>query len=442
MTNNHNPRPAYAWMVVIILFFAYALSFIDRQVMSLLIGPIKNDLGISDTQVSLLIGTAFALFYTTLAIPLGRLADRFNRCWVISIAIFLWSLMTAACGLAKSFSLLFLARMGVGVGESALNPAAYSLISDYFPKEKRAAPIGLYSMGVFFGAGLAYLVGGAVVQWVSTMDAVHLPVLSNVVGDIRPWQLTFLVISLPGLLVVAMMSLAREPSRKDVLQTSGATQHISVKQTVDYLWQRRRVYLLLAFGYGLMGTLSIGFIQWVPELFKRYHQWNTPQIAYPFGLILMIIGTFGTFSAGYIADKMIARGVRDAYSRIALVALLGIVITGPIGAMVSNGAFALTILVITVYCMGTSVSLASAAINAITPNQVKGQAIAIYGFVLNVLGWFVGPTAVALITDKVFADEAALPYSLALFLVGTGCAALLTLWAGLKPYRQAAEGLH
>ena len=440
MNDNQNdfPRPTYAWMVVTILFFAYALSFIDRQVMSLLIGPIKNDLGISDTQVSLLIGTAFALFYTTLAIPLGRLADRLNRCWVISIAIFLWSLMTAACGLAKNFSLLFLARMGVGVGESALNPAAYSLISDYFPKEKRAAPIGLYSMGVFFGAGLAYLVGGAVVQWVATMDAVSVPL----VGDVRPWQLTFLIVSVPGLLVVAMMAFAREPSRKDVLPVSNFTQHISVQQTIDYLWQRRRVYLLLAFGYGLMGTLSIGFIQWVPELFKRYHQWTTPQIAYPFGLTLMLVGTAGTFSAGYIADKLISRGVRDAYSRIALAALLGIVITGPIGSLVTNGTLALLILVVTVFCMGTSVSLASAAINAITPNQVKGQAIAIYGFVLNVLGWFVGPTAVALITDKVFADEAALPYSLALFLLGTGAAALLTLWAGLKPYRQAAEGFH
>ena len=146
------PAPAYAWYVVIVLFIAYTISFIDRQIMSLLIEPIKRDLAISDTQISLLHGFAFAIFYTVLGIPLGRLADRKNRCFIISAGIFVWSLMAGACGLAKSFWFLFMARIGVGVGEASLSPAAYSMISDYFPKEKRGIAISLNSMGVFFGA--------------------------------------------------------------------------------------------------------------------------------------------------------------------------------------------------------------------------------------------------------------------------------------------------
>ena len=178
------PNPVFAWYVVVVLFLAYTLSFVERQIMSLLIGPIKRDLMISDTQISLLHGFAFAIFYTILGIPLGRLADRKNRTIIISVGIFLWSFMTALCGLARSFWSLFMTRIGVGVGEATLSPAAYSMISDYFPKEKRGLAISLYSMGVFFGAGMAYILGGLVVKLASQAGITTLPVL----GQVRPWQ--------------------------------------------------------------------------------------------------------------------------------------------------------------------------------------------------------------------------------------------------------------
>ena len=148
------PDPMYAWYVVGILMLAYTFSFIDRQILSLLVGPIRRDLAITDTQMSLLHGLAFAIFYTFLGLPIGRVVDSRSRRKVIIIGITVWSLMTAACGLANRFVTLFLARMGVGVGEATLNPAAYSLITDYFPKEKQGRAMGIYGMGIYMGAGL------------------------------------------------------------------------------------------------------------------------------------------------------------------------------------------------------------------------------------------------------------------------------------------------
>jgi MFS family permease len=153
------PSPGYAWYVVAVLTIAYVFSFIDRQIMNFLVGPIRRDLGISDTQISLLMGLSFAMFYTLFGIPLGRLADTRSRRGIISIGIAVWSLMTVACGMTRNFWQLALTRMGVGVGEAALSPAAYSLIADYFPPTRRATAMSVYSMGIYVGAGLSSILG-------------------------------------------------------------------------------------------------------------------------------------------------------------------------------------------------------------------------------------------------------------------------------------------
>jgi MFS family permease len=158
------PPVGYSWYVVGILTVAYVFSFIDRQILNLLVGPIRRDLQISDTEMSLLMGFSFAVFYTFFGIPLGRLADTRSRRALITGGIVLWSLMTAACGLARNFVHFLLLRMGVGVGEAALSPSAYSLIADYFPRENRATALSVYSMGIYIGSGLAYLLGGLVVK--------------------------------------------------------------------------------------------------------------------------------------------------------------------------------------------------------------------------------------------------------------------------------------
>ena len=157
--------------------FAYMVAFIDRQILSLLIQPIKEDLGVTDTQIGLLAGLAFAIFYSFIGIPIAKLADTKNRVSIISVGVALWTLMTAICGLTKTYFYLFLARIGVGVGEAALSPAAYSMIADYFPKEKLGRAIGIYVIGLYLGAGIAMLVGSAVISLVSSLLASYIPIL-------------------------------------------------------------------------------------------------------------------------------------------------------------------------------------------------------------------------------------------------------------------------
>ena len=178
------PEPRWAWYGVGVLMVAYTFSFIDRYVIALLIEPIKQDFDLTDTQIGLLSGLAFAIFYTTLGIPIGRLADRYNRRRIISVGIFVWSLMTGLCGLAQSFWQLFAARVGVGVGEAALSPAAFSLIADSFPVERIGRALSVYSVGVYFGSGLAFIIGGAVIQLVTRAPDVVLPL----VGIVRPCE--------------------------------------------------------------------------------------------------------------------------------------------------------------------------------------------------------------------------------------------------------------
>ncbi|HZZ35295.1 MAG TPA: MFS transporter, partial [Caulobacteraceae bacterium] len=200
------PRPVYAWYVIGVLLFAYTLSFVDRTVLSLLIGPLRASLHISDTQVSLLLGLAFAVFYTLMGLPLGWVADHWSRRTLIGIGVALWSLMTAGCGLARSYNALFLMRVGVGVGEATLSPAAYSLISDHFPKARLGRAVAVYSIGVPLGSGIALALGALVIKAVVAAPPLSLPII----GVIEPWRLTFLWIGLPGLLAALLMATVRE----------------------------------------------------------------------------------------------------------------------------------------------------------------------------------------------------------------------------------------
>ena len=206
------PKPLYSWYVVGILMLAYTNSFIDRQILSLLIEPIQRDLEINDTQISLLAGLAFAIFYTVMGVPIARLADQKNRRTIILWGISIWSILTATCGLAKNFWHLFFSRMGVGVGEATLSPAAMSMISDYFPVTKIARAISIYSMGVYFGAGLALIIGGLVVKLVSETENIVIPFI----GEVFSWQITFFYVGLMGLPIFLLLLTIKEPRRRGI----------------------------------------------------------------------------------------------------------------------------------------------------------------------------------------------------------------------------------
>src|SRR5262249_49422675 len=230
-------RLGYAWYVVFVLMVCFTLSFVDRQILSLLVDSIKQDLGVSDTRIGLLQGVAFALFYTLLGLPLGRLADRRSRRNLIIAGIVVWSLMTALCSIARSFWALFFARMGVGVGEATLAPAAFSLIADYFPIKRLGTALSIYSMGIFIGSGLALIVGGTVVSAVTGMPSTHVPII----GTIASWRLTFLIVGLPGILIGMLVYSVKEPPRKNLLRTGdGAVSRLSIRDVSRELSRRWR----------------------------------------------------------------------------------------------------------------------------------------------------------------------------------------------------------
>ena len=420
----------YAWYVVAVLLLAYTLSFIDRMILSLLVGPIRADLGISDTQMSLLMGFAFAIFYSVLGIPLGWLADRGSRRGLMVAGVGAWSVMTAVCGLAKGYVGLFLARIGVGVGEATLSPAAYSLLGDYFPREKLGRAMAVYSVGVPLGSGIALVTGALVVKAVTEGGPVVVPLL----GAMEPWRLAFVVIGLPGLAVAALIALTvREPTRTGV--KAGAE-----KGEFTAFLKAHPAAIAAHFGGMSMITLVMyGAMAWIPQFLHRTYAMPVPEAGLWFGAATALCGAAGLLVGGWMADRMYDRGRKDAHLRvIRLNALLLLPLLGGM-ALAPTAGIALTLMILTMLMGTIHGGVAGAALQLITPNRLRSRMVALYFLVANLIGLGCGPTAMALITDRVFGDDSALRYAIALVtVVAMPISAAVVTW-GMKPFARAVE---
>ena len=420
-----------AYYALLVLLLAYILSFVDRNVMAVLIGPIRADFAISDFQYSLLHGFAFSMFYIFLGLPIARFADRGSRKWVITLGVLFWSLMTCVCGLARSFSALFLARMGVGVGEAALSPPAYSLISDYFTEETLPRAMAVYTLGITIGGGLAYILGGAVLQYFSARGAVELPL----VGSLQPWQTTFVIVGLPGFLLVVLLSVMIEPPRRGaayVLDKEG-----SPGQVLVHLRRQWQAYTSLVLGVSLLAVLGYGTMAWYPEFLVRNHGMSAAQAGAQFGLIFILAGSAGTLVGGFSAAPLMARGYPDADMRLIMWIALLWLLPAAAGPMLVDSEWALWMAVPIVFFLNSYFGLSIAALQRITPNRMRAQVSAIMLFMTNLFGLALGPSAVAAITDFVFADDNALSWSLGVLpMILCPLAAVLLGW-GLRYYREA-----
>lgn len=432
MNNNNYPTSARAWFTVFILMLAYVFSFIDRQILNLLVGPIKQDLQLTDTEMSLLMGLSFAVFYTICGIPLGRLADSKSRRGIIAVGVLFWSVATAGCGMAKSYWHFFLARVGVGVGEAALSPAAYSLITDSFPPNKRATALSLYSMGIYVGSGLAFLVGAKVIHFAISQGEMHFPML----GEIRPWQLIFLMLGAAGVLFSAVMFLIREPVRKGV----GAGQVVPMKEVLRYFKLNRVTILLHNLGFACIAFSGYGAAAWIPEFFVRTYGLSRVEVGEVLGWLTIIGGSAGILCGGALADWLRGKGYVDAPIRVGILAA-AIALPGVAGLLAPSANIAFVTNAITIFALAMPFGVAPAALQEIMPNAMRGQASALYLFVVTIIGLGVGPTAVALITDFVFADDGALRYSLLIASLVAGVLAITLLIMALKPYRASIERL-
>ena len=432
-----SPGRFYPWLVVAILFVGYCFSALDARVLTLMVGPIKQDLGISDFEMSLLQGFSFSLLYSIAAFPIGRYVDRSkNRALLIVWGVIFWSVMTAACGFSTTFLALFLARVGVGVGEATLSPTAYSLISDYFDRRSRALAISFYAIGYPIGGGMALLVGGWLLTHFSAAGgATTVPLL----GTFAPWQMVFLCVAAPGLVVAAMMLLIREPPRREV--AVDLAERSSFKEAMAYLAERWVLFGSIIGSLGIIALLAIGTALWFPTFLIRTYGMTPGEVGLSYGMIMLVCGTIGTLFGGWLSGRLMKAGRADANMRIVLGATLLKGVPLVIAPLMPDATSSLIMMAIGTLIGQASQGVILSAIQDITPNQLRGQVTAIALLVVNILGTGLGATVIAAITDFGFKDPAALRYSIAITgAITLPIIAVLTVIA-TPHYRRAVEAL-
>ncbi len=399
---------AYAWFVVIALSLINMVSYVERQILTLLFAPIKRDFHLTDTQVSLLAGAAFVIFFAVFGLLFGRLADRSNRKWIILIGTLFWSMATTACGLAQTFVQLFAARISVGVGEATLGSSAVSIISDCFPREKMPRALSVYTGAQYMGAGLALVIGGLAIQIVSHLPPIALPGMP----PLRAWQTTFLVVGLGGLLLAIPALFIREPARTG-LAVVGLGDGPPRSQLLAFMSLNKRMLGCHILGFSINTMLGFGAAAWVPTFFIRVHHWAAQDVGYVYGGIMALGGLGGALVGGQIAERLLKRGMVDVYFVMPMTTATINMALFTTAMFVPSAPVALTILACSTFIGTLPLSLISASLQAVSPNQLRGQLSAIFGFIANILGVASGPTVVAVLTDYVYRDELAVGRSLA-----------------------------
>jgi MFS family permease len=430
MTRSDADYPASsAWYVVGVLTIAYVVSFIDRQILSLLIEPIRRDLGLSDFQMAWIGPPAFATCFLLFGLVFGRLADRVGRLRLVAVGLTVWCIMTAACAFADSAVEMFIARMGVGIGEAVLTPCALSLISDLFPRERVGKPIGVYSSGVALGSSLAFILGSVIILWLESGG--HDPFAA--LGVTAAWRETFLLVGLPGLVLLPLLLMAREPARRERLNQKAQA---SLADTWRFLVAKRRVFVPLFFGKAVFNLIAYAHF-WIVPMFERSWGWSRVRTGTLWGTTLLVSGLIGVILGGWLSDRWYRAGRRDAALRTVWLALLATLPLHALAPLMPSGELALAMFIPTLIAAGAGSSAGSTATMLVTPNEYRGQMTALSLLIASGLGQFLGPTSVAGLTDFVFEDPKALRYSLSIAVLSFSLLAFLVLSLGRRPYREA-----
>lgn len=422
----------YGWYVVFVLCICGVVANIDRQIINLLVEDIKGDMLVSDTQISLLQGFAFAVFYALVAIPLGRLADSVNRRRLITIGIVAWTIAAIACGLAENYTQLFLARMAVGVGEAVLTPAGFSILADLFRARRLALPISVFTSSSFFGSGIALIVGGSIIGYLSGLENVVLPL----VGQVEVWQAAFILGALPGLPVALWFYLSiREPDRVATAQARVDAQvyRQGFRHAVRFCADNRRLFFAVFVGLSCLAAAQFALGAWVPAYFIRAHGWTAAEIGSAQGLLFMVGGTAGVVSGGVVAGWLYRRGYYDSNLRTA--SLCGaLAIPWIIAAMwADTGEAAILFLAPAMYFGTMPFGAGAAIIPTIAPPHFRAQLTAVYLLIANLVGQSGGPWLVALISDSAMSGPSAIGQSLAIVVPILLASGALLAALGWKP---------
>lgn len=426
------------WHLVGVLTLANMCSYVDRSILTLLVGPIRRDLDLSDTQFSLLHGLAFALFYTTLGVAIALFADRMNRRNIIALGIAFWSAATALCGMARSFWQLFAARVAVGVGEATLAPSSYSMLADVFAPNRLGRPLAVFTAGSTVGAGVALLVGGAVVGALAQYEEITLPI----VGTLRAWQVVFLVVGLPGVLVALWVLALSEPPRRhhQASAVPRSTAHV-LRECMRHIRSQWQTYTAHFFGFTLLSLLFNAIAAWTPAFLIRVYDLPASRAGYWLGIIILIAGAPGMLAGGWLADRLRQAGYVDATMRTGIVAAVGVLPFAVTATLSTSLTASLACLVPAMFFATLPYGAAAAGVQHITPSQFRATTSALYLCCMNLVGMGAGPTLVAMITDRLFGYDAAVGYSIALACAISAPPAALALWLGLPHFRRSAAHL-
>jgi MFS family permease len=412
-----------------LLALAYAVAFVDRQVLNLLVDPIKGSLQLTDTQVSLLQGLAFVGAYVAMGPVFGRLGDQGNRRNLLIVGVVLWCASTVMCGFSDDFWSLFIARAGVGGAEAVLLPACWSLLADYFSRERLPRAMSIFLLGPFVGGGLALIFGGLIVRAVTGVQ------FDGLLAGLEPWQLTFVFVGAPGLLVALLLCTVREPPRQSLNQQ--ADRSFSLSEIVGFLWRERDFYGRFFGGMGLLVVVLYALPAWTPTVLIRAHDGVRATVGIEYGTATLIAGTLGVLLGPWIARRLSGRYPVDAPVRTAVVAALGAAPACLLLPFAPSYWSALLLSAVASFFMNFALPTAASALQASTPNRMRGVVSSAYAFVLTTMGLGIAPTLIALVTDHVLRDPIAVGSSLG-WVCGLAALAAIPLAIGAA-HRYAAR---
>ena len=414
------------WWMLAVLWLLYTLSFLDRYILTMLVDPIRADLGLSDFQVSIILGPAFALSYAVATFPLGWAADRFPRRWVAFGGVFVWSLATTASGLAQSFGALLLARICVGVGEAALAPAAYAMLADHFLSERLTTASAIFQSAIKVGSAAAFGVGGGLLVLATNIGTIR----SGGVLDLAPWHFVMIMIGAPGFLFGLLIFTFAEPNRSVSVKTSST----SVAELWPFLLKHRALFIRFFIGFSVTSMCSVALTTWTPTYIGRRFDLSPAS----YGAMLSALSLFAAAALvvkGGIVDWLYKRGMIDAHIRFYCYLLAASIPVGFTLYFISNATLFFIMYGFLQLVMISYASYGLAGLAIIAPPELRGRITAIFLLLVNLSGSGVAAPLVGALTDFVFHDQAKIGMSITVVLVIGMPVALIALWSSLSAWR-------